>query len=167
MPENFGIEDALKITLAIAAVIALIWIALGIVGWMQRRAYSLSPAESSGAQGLKPDFLKVNTAARDAAMARGAAFDAGQPLAVVTPVARAAGYSGIIALLAALLSFITAAFAAMQKVGVFQKAFEHLSSWDRFVGILSRYSAGFTIAGVIIILQLLHYVFRLYNPPKA
>ena len=167
MPETSGIDSFLGLLLIVATVLFVIWIVLILFSWWQRRAYSLSIAETSQSAGLKPDFLKVNKAARDAAMARGAAFDARTQGPAPTPVTKAASYSGLVALVAAILSFVTASFAALQKVQVFQSAVDQLSSWDRFAAILSRYSAGFAIAALIIVLQVLHLAYRFFKSNNA
>ena len=57
----------LNVTMAVAAV----WLALTVFVWWRRSASNLTPVQSAGKnKAAQPDFLKVDHAAREAAIAR-------------------------------------------------------------------------------------------------
>ena len=88
--------------------LVLLWIVLKIIGFFVRRAYNLTPAETTSSKKLKPDFLKVDHAQREELIERGKQFDiAHQP-----PVEKAATAARFGVILTACISFGSAAFFA-------------------------------------------------------
>lgn len=139
--------------------LAIVWLVSGVIGCMQRRAYNLTPAESSGSGKITPDFLTVDHAARQQAIERGKAFDAMlAPPPVAGPVVAATNYSRIIALILSLSSFIAAFAGAVQKIEPIQAAFQNWSSWDRLIDIIARNKIGFAIAFIVILANLVLFV---------
>ena len=139
--------------------LAVIWLVSGVIGYLQRRAYHLTPADSGGAGKITPDFLTVDHAARQQAMERGKAFDAMlAPPPVAATVATAINYSRILALILSVARFIAAIAGAVQKIEPIQAAFENWSSWDRLIDIIARNKLGFAIASVVILANLVLFL---------
>jgi hypothetical protein len=166
IPEQ--ISNLIALLLWVMVGLAVLWVVLSVLRYMHRRAYNLTPAETAHAKNIKPDFLTVDHAKRDKAMAGGAAFDAvraGVPedgkVATSSKITRLAVFG------AALVSFLTAAAAALLKVETIQEFYDKLGSWDRFVAILSTYKIGFAIAAVIIVLNLILFLAHIMDKQRA
>lgn len=158
-------QDLLPWLLWGLGLLAIIWLVSGVIGYMQRRAYNLTPAESGGSGKITPDFLTVDHAARQQTIERGKAFDAMlAPPPVAATVATAINYSRILALILSVASFIAAIAGAVQKIEPIQAAFESWSSWDRLIDIIARNKLGFVIAFIVILANLVLFVRSIAHP---
>ena len=135
----------------IAAAAGLLWLMLGLIGWQQRRSYNLTRAEVFGSGAIQPDFLKPDPARRAAALQAGERMPAEPPKPAPSPLLN---WSGWVALLASIASFLAAAFGALQRVEDYDKTAARLTSGDGLPAMLQRYPAGFAIAAAIVLVQL-------------
>jgi hypothetical protein len=167
--DSSPLERFLQFGLPVLVIVCLAWAGLTVFGWVKRRAYNLTRAESAPAKGVTPDFLKVDRAKREAALQRGRVFDAGQAAATAPPaLSKASGISRLVALLLAVLSFLAAAAAALQKIGTVQSAYGRLgASWDQFLAIVQHYVVGFVFAAVVILLHLASLMMRIFGENRS
>ncbi len=158
------IEAALAVLLAVSAVACILWLVLALFDRRRRQAFNLTRAETaSGA--VKLDFLSVDRAKREAAIARGRE-------ATVT-LSEASASSGSVlsrrlALGAAVVSFATAATSAIQKVGTVQELYGKAGFfWAHFSEILLRYWVGFAFAAAVILGNLVMLLYRIMDKSKS
>ncbi|MBN9063286.1 MAG: hypothetical protein BGP06_04430 [Rhizobiales bacterium 65-9] len=153
--------------LIVLTALALLWIVLSVVQRMHRKAYNLTKAETAGAP-VKPDFLTVDHAARADAAARGRVFEEQRAAAAAakSPVASACRLTQTAAVVAAVLSFVSAAAGALLKVEMMQSAYNNLGSWDRMMAIIANYKAGFAVAAAIILVSLVQLI-QSFRPKHA
>jgi hypothetical protein len=129
-----------------------LWLVTSVVGYFQRKAYHLTHAESGSSKNITPDFLKVDHAKREAAIARGATFDKEldrreRAAAPVPPVATVGRWSRIFATGAVLVGLVVTVVGTLQRVQTLQREF---SSWDEFIEIVQQNQVGAIVAVVII-----------------
>lgn len=169
MGDSSPLESFLNLGLPTLVIVCLVWAALTVFGWLKRRAYNLTEAESAPSKAITPDFLKVDAAKREAAIERGRQFDTGPPAATAPPaLSTASRVSRMVALLLAVLSFLAAAAAALQKIDTVQSLYSRLtSSWDQFLAIIQHYAIGFAFALVVIVLHFAHLMMRLFGEHKG
>ncbi len=66
------IDQCMRILIAVT----IVWLVLAMIAWWRRRAYNLTVAASARRnKKARPDFLKVDKKAREAALARGEAYE--------------------------------------------------------------------------------------------
>lgn len=126
-----------------------LWLVTSVIGYFQRKAYNLTHAESGSSKNIKPDFLKVDHAKREAAIERGAKFDRElnrreQPPAPVETVGR---WSRILATTAVLIGLIVTVVGTLQRVESLQRDF---SSWEQFMEIVRQNQLGALVAVAVI-----------------
>jgi len=137
--------------------LVVLWIILKIIGYFMRRAYNLTVAATNKSKNLKPDFLKVDHAQRQAQIDRGKQFDvANEP--PVEKVATAARFGVIFT---ALISFGSAAFFALSRVEDYDQAWKKLAATDKFAAILKSHPTGFIIVSLVIIAGIIQLVMTL------
>lgn len=154
--------------LLILVALSLVWLVLSVMGYMHRRAYNLTRAESGGSGGVKPDFLRVDHARREAAIASGAAYDAARAAADASPAAeRGSRLAGLAVAATAIVTFLATAGGALTKIEAIQGAYNSLTSWERFVALISAYKVGFSLALIFILCNLVLLVMNLSRKHKA
>lgn len=132
-----------------------LWLVTGVIGYMHRRAYNLTHAESGRNQKIKPDFLKVDKKAREAAMERGEAYDEKldvregappppQPAAFLERLARAG------ATITALFGLVAAVVGTLTRADSLQAGFERIGSVDKLMTILRNYPIGALVAVIVV-----------------
>jgi hypothetical protein len=138
------ILDVLTWVLAIAGII---WLVTSVINARHRRAYNLTYAESGASKKIKPDFLKVDTAKREAAIARGERYDeelarrereAQKP----GPVAEVGRWSHLAASAAALVGVAFTALSTFQRIGPTDETLKGLGRWETFEKLVSDHKAG-------------------------
>jgi len=147
-------DTVLQVLSWLVIIFGTLWFVTGIIGYMHRRAYNLTSAESGGSR-VTPDFLKVDRKKREAAIERGAAYDQ-----VLDRREAAAAASGTVekvgtltragATIAASATLVAAVVTALTRVESMQTGVEQLSSWDSLVGLARQYPAGVTVAVLVI-----------------
>lgn len=152
--------DAIDRTLQIVAwcvvVFGGLWLVTSVIGYVHRRSYNLTHAESGPSKNIKPDFLKVDKAKRDAAMARGEAYsqtlaDREKPAAPPpSPVQALSVWSRVAATGAAVIGLVATVVGTLQKIDSIQAGVERLSSWDTFSAIVRENAVGATVAAIVI-----------------
>lgn len=148
-------ETVLTILSYATIAFAGLWLVTSILGYMHRKSYNLTRAESGGGKPITPDFLKVDEKKRKAAIERGAAYDevldaraaaAGQSPAV----AKADFWSRAAALVTAFFTLAGAVIGTITKVGTMEEGAAQLSNWETFVDIVTQHPVGTTIAIIVI-----------------
>jgi uncharacterized membrane protein len=148
------IDTALRILSWCVIVFAALWFVTAVIGYFHRRAYNLTHAESGPSRNIKPDFLKVDAAKRQAALDRGAAYDAAleareTPAAVAT-AEKVRHWSRIGAATTATLAVVAAVVGTLMKVESIQEGINQISSWDRLSKLVSDNKAGTVVALIVI-----------------
>ena len=151
-------DDGLPAFFLIAAAAGLLWLLLGLIGWQQRRSYNLTRSETAGSRAIQPDFLKIDPVRRAAALQAGERPPSEPPKLPPSPLLK---WSGWVALLASVASFMAAAFGVLQRVEDYDKTVVRLTSGDGLPAMLQRYPAGFAIAAAIVLVQLALLIRRL------
>lgn len=129
------------------------WLVTSVIGYMHRRAYNLTRAESGGGKPITPDFLKVDKKKRDAAIARGEAYSEvlEQRAAVAaSPASKAEFWSRAAALITATFTLLGAVVGTLTRVESLEEGARQLSSLDTFTGIVRDHPIGTTIAVIVI-----------------
>ncbi|MBL8136684.1 MAG: hypothetical protein JNL48_08695 [Acidobacteria bacterium] len=143
-----GLAWALGIT-------ALVWLVGSVVGAWHRRHYNLTRADRAGGTPVRPDFLDVNRNAREAAIARGKAYDRTldareAAAAPVTAVESLTFWSRLGALGAALLTLLVTVIGTITKVQALEASVQQVGTWDQFVQTIADHKVGAALAVAII-----------------
>lgn len=120
----------------------VLWVVLKLAGLAMRRAYNLTPVATADSKNVKPDFLKVDHAARQQMIERGREFDRRQAGGLAK--ATTATSFGVVA--SGFVTFVSAAFLAFGRVEELDATWRSLSAKDRFVAIIQTHPVGFTLA---------------------
>lgn len=165
-------EAMLDVMIPVFSVLCLAWIVFATIGLFRRRAYNLTSAESAGARRITPDFLRIDRAKREAALAAGTVFDAARTPAaspdIVAPSSRIARVSRLLALVSAILTFVAAAFAAVDKMETVQGVYDRMTaSVHEFVDVIARHQVGFAFATAVIAVNFGILVIRLVRGPTS
>jgi hypothetical protein len=126
----------------------VLWLVLEVLAFFMRRAYNLTPAESTSSKNLRPDFLKVDHKAREEMIERGKEFTAAPQSG---GVAAAASTASLGAIGSGLLTFVSATFFAFGRVEELDKTWKDLSGWDRLTTIVQSHPVGFAFAGLLVV----------------
>jgi hypothetical protein len=137
---------------------AALWLVTTVLGYMHRRSYNLTRAESGGGKPITPDFLKVDQKKRQAAIDRGAAYDkvleereaARAAPASAASVSKADFWARAAATVTAFFSLAGAVVGTLTKVENLEAGAAQLSNWETFVDIVTQHPVGTTIAIVVI-----------------
>ena len=150
-------DTVLMIASWLVLIFGTLWFVTGFLGWMHRRAYNLTRAESDGSSAVTPDFLKVDKKKRQAAIERGEAYDevlekrAAAAAAAANPtVEQVNKVSRAVALITASFTLVGAVISTLTRVDTMQEGVEQLSSWDSFVATIQKYPAGAVVAALVI-----------------
>ncbi len=139
-----------------------LWLVTGVVGYLHRRAYNLTRAESGGSKPITPDFLKVDKKKRQAAIDRGESYDEvlekRQALAARSPAEKIGVWSRAGATISASFTLVAAVVGTLTKVDALQKGAGDLSSWDRLSNIVQQHKVGTVIAVIVIGANVLVFV---------
>lgn len=135
---------------------AAIWAITTVIGRAHRRAYNLTHAESARSGNIKPDFLQVDPAKRQAMLDRGQAFDdARQPPAA--PVEQVSRWSRTATKITLLIGLLITLFTTFIRLPMFSAGVEQLTSWERLSQIVSDNKPGVAVALVIIAVSLYEF----------
>lgn len=128
-----------------------LWLVTGIIGYMHRRAYNLTRAESGGGKAITPDFLKVDKKKREAAIARGEAYtEELAQRAAPPPTAKAEFWSRAAAFITATFTLLGAVVGTLTRVESLEAGARELGSFDTFIAIVKDHPIGTTIAVLVI-----------------
>jgi hypothetical protein len=138
------ILDVVSWVLVIAG---LVWLVTSVISARHRRAYNLTYAESGTSKKIQPDFLQVDKAKREAAIARGKRYD--EELArrereprKTSPVADVGRWSQSAASAAALVGLAFTALSTFQGIGPADDTLKGLGRWETFEKLVSDHKAG-------------------------
>ena len=150
-----AVADWMASLLWMLIVLALGWAALAALLHGKRRAYNLSPVETAGGKDIRPDFLKVDQAARQRQIDRGEAFSAGgDGLPEAAPRStydRALSLTRVAGIFVALSSFVMAVIFAFVRIEFIEATWQKYSAIERLAAILQQYPVGFGVAIVVIV----------------
>ncbi len=166
-PDN--INSLLEILTWALLAFGALWLVTGIIGVMHRRAYNLTHAESGSSKNIQPDFLRVDKAKREAAIARGERYDAKlaeREEAPKSPIATVCTWSRVAATAAALLGLFVTIITSLQRINSLQAGVEDLSNWDKLSTIASQNQIGTVLAIAIIGSNAYMVVKSLQKPAK-
>lgn len=154
-PDN--IDAVLRILSWCVIAFGALWFTTGAIAYFHRRAYNLTRAESGGSgvsKPIKPDFLTVDKAKRQAAIDRGQAYDAvleaREPAAAGTTVEKVCLWSRFAAMSTAVLGLVAMVVGTITKIDSLQAGINRLSSWERFTQLVSDNQAGTVVALAVI-----------------
>lgn len=164
-PDN--IDRILQIVSWVVVASGALWLVTSIIGVFYRGAYNLTHTESGSTKPITPDFLKVDQAKRDAAIARGKAYDSvlkDREKAARGPAKTVGTWSRIFATAAAFITLLTAVIGAVEKAGSYQGQIERYSSWDALVELFNQYPIGATVALAVIAANLYIFIRKVRKP---
>jgi len=152
----------LNVTMAVAAV----WLALTVFIWWRRSASNLTPVQAAGKnKSAQPDFLKVDHAARDAAIARGAAYDealekrarqeamAGKR----RPASVASRLAGLLSFLMSIFTLATMIYGAIFQVSRMGSMMQEYSSIERIGAVIANHPIAFAVTSLVIIVHVYRF----------
>lgn len=141
----------------------LLWLAGSIVGVWHRRTYNLTRADRAGGKVVRPDFLDVDARKREAAIARGRAYDktladretAAAPASAVASITL---WSRLAALSAAVLTLIATIVGTVTRVQALEASVQQVGTWDQFVQTIADHKVGAALAVAVIGAQVVVFV---------
>ncbi len=152
-----GTADAiLQVLTWVLVALAAVWLITTVIRYFYRRAYNLTHAESGKSRDIKPDFLKVDKDKRQAALDRGAAYDARlaaretESAGKAATVEKAWYWSRIAATSAAILTLVATVLYTLDSVETIEKGLKQFSSWDRFAQLVSQHKVAAAVAIAVI-----------------
>ena len=134
--------------------LVLLWMVLKVAGFFMRRAYNLTPVTTAASKDVRPDFLKVDHAAREQLIERGRPFDGMQ----AGSLKKALSVTGVGVIVSAFVSFGSAAFLAFGRVEELESTWRNYSGRERFGAIVHTHPVGFTIALAMTVGALVRFV---------
>lgn len=163
-PDN--IERILQIVSWLVVGGGVLWLVTSIIGVFYRDAYNLTHTESGSSKPITPDFLKVDQAKRDAAIARGKAYDSvlTQRESQAKTVKNACRWSRLFATAAALVTLVTAVIGAVEKAASYQGNIERYTTWDGLVELVTKYPIGATVAVAVIVVNVYIFTTKVRKP---
>ena len=131
------------------------WLVTSLIGYFHRRAYNLTRAESGPSKNIKPDFLTVDKAKRQAALDRGKEYDAvlaarEGPPPVAPAIKTVHFWSWFAASGEAVIGLIATVIASLSRVDLIQADVEKITSWSRLSHMVSQNQTGTIIALAVI-----------------
>ncbi|MCI4644101.1 MAG: hypothetical protein MRY64_04905 [Hyphomonadaceae bacterium] len=151
-----------------------IWLAITVFVLWRRAASNVTPVSSVPKnKRAQPDFLEVDEKARREAIARGEAFDKeleARDRAEARQERRAAKHkrsplqriAGLITLLMAIFSLVSAAVSVIWQVGFIGNMLEQYSAGDRLMALVTHHPIGVTIA----VLVICFHIYRFFTDRK-
>jgi hypothetical protein len=156
------IDTALRILSWCVIGFGALWLITSVIGFFHRRAYNLTHAESGRSKNIRPDFLKVDKARREAAIEKGKAYDAVLDAREVPPsvatVATVGLWSRLAAITTATLAVVAAVVGTVSKVDSIQAGVNTMGSWDRLGHFVGQNKAGTVVAVIVIGANIVVYV---------
>lgn len=162
-PEAWPFIDQLFVA---TLVVAAIWLVLsGFVLW-RRKASNLTPVSAAGkSKSAQPDFLKVDSKAREAAIARGESFDKElarrerreASRAASSPATLSQRIAGAITFLMSLFTLATMIYGAIFQVSRMGSMMKEYSSFERIVLVIQRHPIAFSVAVFVILFHIYRY----------
>lgn len=151
-PEN--VNQVLELLTWALLAFSLVWLVTAVITRQHRRAYNLTHAESGGSKKIRPDFLSVDKAKREAAMARGERYD--EELARREPppapaVEKARFWSRLGASSAAIIGLIFTALSTVQRVEATDRVIQDLGSWEKMKLLVSEHQVGAILCVAVIV----------------
>lgn len=164
-PEAWPLIDlAFKIT----AGIVVVWIALALFGWWRRRAYNLTVASTAKRnKRAQPDFLHVDTKAREAAIARGEAHEdelderEAREAAIAAggdPVSAGRRIAQLAALLMSIFTLLCGIMGAVGNVGAMEAQVKNLTASGKIQYLVTQHPIGTAIVLLVIGYNVWHYI---------
>lgn len=161
IPENY--QQIFTIVSWVLGVVGAIWLVTGVMGYLHRRAYNLTHAESGRSQNIKPDFLKVNKKAHEEAVERGEAFD--QKLReregeTPTPPASTDFLERLARIgttLTAIFGLIAAVVGTLTKADALQAGFDNITSFQKLATIVKTYPIGALVAVIVVVANIVAF----------
>ncbi|MEN7535684.1 hypothetical protein [Aurantiacibacter flavus] len=165
-PDAWPIIDQ---SMRILTVVTIVWLVLALVAWWRRRAYNLTVAASARRnKKARPEFLKVDKKAREAALARGEAYEealeereAEEARAVLRAAAGPVGWLEHIARLATLamsiFTLITGFTGAIFNVTRVGDYLEQAGTEGKLEYLITEYPLGCTVAVLVIAYNIWRY----------
>lgn len=154
-PEN--VTQVLDLVTWALAIFGAVWLVTAVIGARHRRSYNLTHAESGGSKQIQPDFLTVDTAKREAAMARGEQYgaqlkarEAGPPRSPSSPVSTVSWWSRVLATTTALIGLLFTALTTLQRVSVTDSAVRDLGNWEKVRTLVGEHPIGATLCLAVI-----------------
>jgi len=153
----------LQILVYVVVVGFVLWMVLSLIGYFHRRAYNLTVSESARG-GKSPDFLD-NTGRSERIREKAKPFD--ERMAAEAAARSATSTDKFCSLvrsvtsLASILTFVVAIIGAVARIQMYDSFVENVSSLQHFINIIKTYLIGATVAGVIILVQLIRVVITL------
>jgi hypothetical protein len=150
------IDTALNVLTWAGLGFTALWAVTSLIGFMTRRAYNLTHAESGHSKALSPDFLNPDAAKRRAAITRGKAYDATLEAREVAapaparPMETASWWARMAALSTALLTLVAAVIGTVTKVQAIDIGVQQVSSMDSFLDIVTQHKVGAAVALAVI-----------------
>lgn len=147
------VDSILRATSWAVIAFAALWFVTGLIGYFHRRAYNLTRAESSPSKNVKPDFLSVDEAKRQAAIKRGEAFDKvleAREAAVSPAVVTAASWSRWLATSAALVSSFVFILGALTRIDDTEAMAREVGNLTRLWEIIQAHPVGAAITLAVI-----------------
>lgn len=155
-------DTVLQILSWLVIVFGGLWLVTGVLGYMHRRAYNLTSAESGTSKNIKPDFLKVDKKKREAAIQRGEAFEkeleSREVAAGKAPGEKLGVWSRAGATISAGFTLVAAVVGTLTKVDSLQSGVGQLSSWDKLSNTMSQHKVGTVVAILVIGANILVFV---------
>ncbi len=151
-----------------------IWLAITVFVIWRRAASNVTPVNAVPKnKRAQPDFLEVDQKARREAIARGEAFDKEletrdraeareQKRAAKSKRSALQRIAGLITLLMAVFSLVSAAVSVIWQVGFVGRMLEEYSASERFMALVTEHPIGFTVAALVI----LFHIYRFFTDRK-
>ncbi len=153
----------LQILVYVVVVGFVVWMGLLLIGYFHRRAYNLTISESAKG-GKSPDFLD-KTGRSERIREKAKPFDERMAAEAAersaTSTDRLRNFVRSVTSLAAILTFVVAIIGAIARIQMYDSFVENLSSLEHFINIIKTYWIGATVAGIIILVQLIRVVITL------
>ncbi len=143
------LDRILEILSWLVIVFGALWLVTGIAGFLHRRAYNLTPAESGGGKPITPDFLKVDRKKREEAIARGEAY-AEVLEKRATPAEKAEFWSRAAAIITASFTLVGTVIGSLMKVESLETGVRQFSSVDAITSTIREHPLGISIAVLVI-----------------
>jgi hypothetical protein len=128
-----------------------VWLVSSVIAHFHRRAYNLTHAESGRSKNIKPDFLKVDQAKRQAATERGRAYDAKLTAREAEPpqttAEKVSFFSRLSAGMTAVATLVTTVLATLSRIPVTDR---EVGLFGRFFEIVNEHKWGALVALLVI-----------------
>ncbi|MBX2826231.1 MAG: hypothetical protein KTR33_15965 [Gammaproteobacteria bacterium] len=167
------------LTVAIA-ILVLARILIALARLFIRRRYNLTYAETASTKTPQaPSFLQVNSASRDALVARGATFDERMSAERNDSAAPAqtgetpetldfyARISRFLSVIVAIVTLATSVVGAAASVELFDSVGQRFSGWDRFSELVRTHWIGAGIVALVILIEIYRFFGALRQPGRS